>query len=271
MSNTSRTATEQLLLSDAMDRAVSQADFSALSGKNIFIDSTPIESFTDHKYLLSLVRQHAFASGCRIVEKKEDAEFIVELRAGVMGTDQHDTLIGVTEMTLPTIGGYGGTSIPEIAMAKKTLQKAVVKIGIFAYTNTSHRPVWQSGNLVAESRAKNRWLFGMGPYQTGEIYTRVVFDGSEVNIPLVQTGEKESVPLGEQVFFEVPEEDKESEEEVAQADEKKPETTDVATNDAPAGKLEEATPSAAVGAQANVPPTPLPTPKVNALSPPPVP
>ncbi|MDO4585251.1 MAG: hypothetical protein Q4D62_14245 [Planctomycetia bacterium] len=281
MSNTSRTATEQLLLSDAMDRAVSQADFSAVAGKDIFIDSVAIESFTDHKYLVSLVRQHAFASGCRIKEKKEDAEYIVELRAGAIGTDQHDTLIGVTEMTIPAFPGFDSTAVPEIAIAKRTIQKAVVKIGIFAYTAESRRPVWQSGNLIAESRARNRWLFGMGPYQTGEIFTKTTIDGVQIDIPLVNLEEKHnSVPLGDQVFFSVseessPEEKKEEqvtekkpeeEKKVDQVAEKKPEKAPSDKTLPPVPALEKGETAPAIGKQATLPP-PAP---YNALSPPPL-
>jgi len=218
LSNTSRTATEQLLLSDAMDRAVSQVNFSILSGKKVFIKSTAIESVTDHKYLLSLIRQHTLASGCLLQEVEEEADIILELRAGTSGTDQHDTMFGISEMTIPGFGYFTTTTLPEVAIAKKTVQKATVKIGIFAYTREGRRPVWQSGNTVAESRSKSRWIFGMGPYQTGDIYDEAVFDDTNVSIPLidVDSDEKQFVSVGSQAFFRknLDEEKKKTEEEI---------------------------------------------------------
>lgn len=203
LTNTSRTGTEQLLLSDAMDRAVSQVNFSMLSGKKIFINSTAISSITDSAYLLSLIRQHALASGCLLQEKEEDADIILEIRAGTSGTDQHDFMFGISEMTIPGFGSLSATTIPEMAVAKKVLQKATVKIGIFAYTREGRRPVWQSGNLVAESKAKNRWLFGMGPYQTGDIYQEGQINDTNISIPLIDTEAKEPefVSVGNQAFF----------------------------------------------------------------------
>lgn len=205
LTNTTRTATEQLLLSDAMDRAVSQVNFSMLSGKKVFINSTPIEKVTDSAYLLSIIRQHALASGCLLQEKEEEADIILELRAGTSGTDQHDSMLGISEMTIPGFGSYSSTTVPEVAMAKKIIQKATVKIGIFAYTREGRRPVWQSGNLQAESKSKSKWLFGMGPYQSGDIYEQANFDGSNVSIPLIdtenRTGEKEFISVGSQAFF----------------------------------------------------------------------
>jgi len=205
LTNTTRTATEQLLISNAMDRAVSQVNFSVLREKHVFINVKPIEKITDAPYLESLIRQHALACGCLLEEKEEDAEIIMELRAGTSGTDQNDTLFGISAMTLPGFGTFNATTIPEVALAKKSVQSATVKIGIFAYTREGHRPIWQSGNLQAESKAKNRWLLGMGPYQTGDIYEKSTFNGQEVSIPLITTNgspeEQDFIPVGSQAFF----------------------------------------------------------------------
>ncbi len=204
LTNTSRTATEQLLLTDAMDRAVSQANLSVLSGRKVYINATAISNIQDNAYLLSIVRQHTLASGCLLEDKEENAEIILELHAGSSGTDQHDTMFGISEMTIPGFGSYSATTVPEIAVAKKVIQKATVKIGIFAYTREGRRPIWQSGNLIAESQARNRWLFGMGPYQSGDIYEQSTFIGSDITIPLIDTENRSSgefVSVGSPAFF----------------------------------------------------------------------
>jgi len=69
--NTKRSATEQLLITDAMDRAVSKLDFSAIAGKEIYIDSTLITQTTDYQYLISTLRQHALADGCLLKDKRD--------------------------------------------------------------------------------------------------------------------------------------------------------------------------------------------------------
>ena len=236
LTNTTRTATEQLLISDAMDRAVSQANFSVLRGKHIFINTAPVEKITDAPYLQSLVRQHALSCGCFIEPKEEDAEIIVELRAGTSGTDQNDTLFGLSEMTIPGFAGYSSVSIPEVAIAKRTIQRATVKIGIFAYTRESHMPIWQSGNLQAESQAKNRWLLGMGPYRTGDIYDKEVFAEQELLIPLIPESteeEREFIPVGSQVFFKQ-NYDQENKDKIAREEKKKAEEEKKAAEEAKA-------------------------------------
>lgn len=279
LTNTSRTATEQMLLSDAMDRAVSQVNFSMLSGRKVFINDKPIAKVTDSDYLLSIVRQHALASGCLLQEKEEEAEVILELRAGTSGTDQNDTMLGISEMTIPGFGTYSSTTIPEIAMAKRTIQKATVKIGIFAYTRVGRRPVWQSGNLVAESKAKNRWVFGMGPYQTGDIYDSARLGGAKVEIPLIDTEsrpeEKEFISVGSQAFFRqnfAEEEKAITEAEAAKEKEEAAKKDSSEKKDAiPDSPVPQAVPSvstAAVGTQIALPPPPPGT--YSALAPVPI-
>ena len=144
-SDTKRTATEQLLISDAMDRAVSKLDFRVLAGKEVFLDDDAITEAVDHKYLTSSIRQHLLASGCMLKDDKTEADYFVEVRVGAVGTDRHDVLYGVPAVNVPTVLPLSGipTTFPEIPLAKRTDQRAVVKLAVFAYNRESGRLVWQ--------------------------------------------------------------------------------------------------------------------------------
>jgi hypothetical protein len=185
--DSSRTATEQLLISDSMDRAISRLDFRALAGKKIFVDDTPIKGMTDAAYLVSTLRQQILASGGILKEPKDQADYILEVRAGALGTDHHDVLFGIPATTIPTIVTTPGlpTQIPEIPFVKKTDQRAVTKLALFLYNRQTGRPVWQSGTTPEESRAKAVWVFGAGPFQRGSIYRGTKFAGDRLNIPLI--------------------------------------------------------------------------------------
>lgn len=205
--DTTRTATEQLLLSDSMERAVSRLDFRAIAGKKVFLDTTPVASITDNAYLASLIRQHMLASGAILKEKREEADYIVELRAGAVGTDRHDLLFGVPALTLPVAPVPGIPSqIPEIPLMKRTDQRAVSKISVFVYNRNTGRIVWQSGVVPEESRAKAVWFLGAGPFQRGSIYNGTKFAGDRLNIPLIDfNGElgsqRSSVSVAEEAYF----------------------------------------------------------------------
>ncbi len=184
--DTSRTATEQMLVSDAIERSVSKIDFRNLQGHEVYLDTSYLPAVVDKDYLISTLRQHMLASGCVMKEKKDDAEFVVEARAGAVGTDRHDLLFGIPSMTLPVAPVAGAPSaIPEIAFARRTDQKGVAKVAVFAYHRTTGEPVWQSGVDTIASKAQNSWLLGVGPIQKGTIYDKAQFAGRDFRFPLL--------------------------------------------------------------------------------------
>ena len=209
-SDTSRTATEQLLLSDAMDRAVSLLDFRALAGRRVFLDTKYLEGITDAPYLISSLRQQMLASGCIVKTEREEADYVVEARAGTVGTDRNDLLYGIPQTKIPVAGALPGipTQIPEIALAKRTNQRGVAKIALFAYNRTTGRPVWQSGAVPAESKAKDLWVFGAGPFQHGNIYDGTMFAGNDFDVPLIRPGTedgKDAISVADEAYFVEPE------------------------------------------------------------------
>lgn len=202
-SDTARTATEQLLITDAMDRAISQIDFEILTGKEVYFDPQFLKGTTDENYLVSTLRQHLMASGVVLVDKKEDAVYIVEARVGANGTDRHSLLFGIPAVNLPMTAFPGmpvGTpsALPEIALAKDTNQKAVAKVAVFAYNRLTGAPVWQSGVARSMSDAKAKWVLGAGPFQKGTIYDGTKFAGGQLDIPLV-TGPDQKGPTHENI------------------------------------------------------------------------
>ena len=176
-----RTATEQLLISTAVDRAIEQIDFTPLAGKNVYFDPQYLEGIVDKNYVISTMRQHMLAQHCILNPDKQTAEFTIEARAGAVGTNHHDVLLGVPALSLPTGALIGMPSaIPEIPFAKSTDQKGVAKIACFAYNNTNGQAVWQSGVYPVVCNAKDSWFLGTGPFQRGSIYDGTRFAGSRL-------------------------------------------------------------------------------------------
>jgi hypothetical protein len=181
-SDTTRTGTEQLLISNAIDSAVGKIDFSPIGDKRIFLKTDAINESIDSKYLTMALRQHMAANGGVICDKEDDADYIVEIRVGAIGTDRDDMLIGVPALTFPSIPGSGisASTIPEIPVIKRTKQRGVAKIALFAYNKHTGRPVWASGNNQSESQARNLWFVGTGPLTRGTIYNETTFAGHHV-------------------------------------------------------------------------------------------
>ncbi|MCH5377567.1 MAG: hypothetical protein JJ992_26720, partial [Planctomycetes bacterium] len=204
----SRTATEQLLMSDAVDRSIAEVDFTPLTSKRVFLDTQYLNTikglgFVNSDYIISSLRQQMLAAGCLLEDKQETAEYIVEARCGALGTDGHEVTYGVPKSSglssvasiLPSVPTV--PLIPEISVARKEDNRAAAKIAVFAYHRETRLPVWQSGVSVASSDAKDVWLFGAGPFQNGNIYDGTQFAGSRLRLPLIHgdDGEPSRPPM----------------------------------------------------------------------------
>ncbi len=196
-SDSARTATEQLLITDAIDEAVQQLNFSVLADQEVYFDDEYLAGSVDENYLISSLRQHMLASGCILKENREDAKLVIEARSGAVGTDRHDVMIGVPSVNVPTFLPSPvalPASIPEIPLAKNTKQRGVVKLAVFAYNRETGRRVWQSGIEPVSSFAKDSWVMGAGPFRKSTINDGTSFVGD--SIPII--GESEDDGSGDQ-------------------------------------------------------------------------
>ncbi|MFO0911730.1 MAG: DUF6655 family protein [Pirellulales bacterium] len=182
------TATQQLLLSDAVDRAVAHIDFAPLDGERVYLDTKYLNddkpqpgqksggSLVNSNYIISSLRQQMMAAGCMLQEKPDDADYVVEARVGTLGADGHDVNYGVQGSGALSAAAIALSSVPamptlpEISLARKTEDAAVAKLSLFAYHRTSRTPVWQSGMSLASSKSQRRWVLGAGPFQSGQVY-----------------------------------------------------------------------------------------------------
>ena len=191
---TSRTGTEQLLISDAVDKAVDRIDFSALNGVKVYLDSRYISSlrtnlFIDSNYVTSSLRQQLTASGALVQDDREHATLVVEPRVGALGSDGHDVTYGIPQSgalssAVSVVSGSSLPVIPEISLGRTDALSGVAKLVVFAYDRESREPIWQSGLAKAESTSSNTWILGAGPFQRGTVHDGVRFAGKRLEGPM---------------------------------------------------------------------------------------
>jgi hypothetical protein len=212
-SDSARTATEQMLMSSAIDKAVNGINLQPLSGKEVFLDVDRLAGFIDMNYLVSTLRQACISNGVILKPDRASAKYIVEARAGVLGTNSSSVMLGVPATTLPSMGAAVPgmpSSIPEVSFAKTTRQAGIAKIALFAYNQQTGKPIWQSGTFPVVSDAKNIWFFGAGPFQRGSIYgeSRGISEKSSVDFypESIAASARSAIPVtAEAVFDEPPE------------------------------------------------------------------
>jgi hypothetical protein len=169
VTGTARTATEEMLLTNAWDDALRKVDFRPLTGVPVYLDTQYVNA-VDQGYVISSIRQAMLQQGVLLRAKPEQAQWVVEPRVGAYGTDSYDWLLGIRQTTVPpTFTGIPTGTIPEIPFVKKSNQQAIAKLALFAYDRSSGQLTWSSGTNLAMANAKDVYVGGFGPIQSGSI------------------------------------------------------------------------------------------------------
>lgn len=168
-SNTARTATEQLLISNSVDQSLAKVNFQPFAGRAVFLEEKYLDS-VDKNYIIASVREQILRAGGTIAPKADDAQVVMEVRSGAIGTDQEDMFLGIPEIQLPV---PVPVSLPEVRIISRRSQKGTAKIGIVAYDAKTKAALGTGGMTLAQSDTNNWYFFGVGPYQDGSIRTEV--------------------------------------------------------------------------------------------------
>jgi len=167
--NTARSATEQLLISNSVDRALAKVDFRPLGGRSVFLEEKYLDG-VDKTYILGTIRHHVFQAGGRLAAKPEQADVIVEVRSGGVGTESKDMFIGSPALSVP---GPFPVSLPEIKLVNRSSQTGTAKIALLAYDAKTRQSLGTGGVAVSQSHDNNWFFFGIGPYQKGSVRDEV--------------------------------------------------------------------------------------------------
>src|SRR5829696_6091108 len=111
-----RSATEQLLISTAADRALAQVDFSIVHGKKVYVDRSYYDS-KDEDYVIGTIRDFVSTNAGLLVGEVEEADLVIEPRSGALSIDSSSSLIGMPSSAAP-IPIAGSVSLPEVAIYK---------------------------------------------------------------------------------------------------------------------------------------------------------
>lgn len=155
--NPPRSVSEQLLLSTAADRAVTNADFTVFAGKKVYCDATYFDSY-DSKYALGTIRDALSSAGALLVDNVTNSDVIVQARSGGLSTDSSDSLVGIPKMGMP-VPLAGSLSIPELPFYKSQKQYSIAKFELLAYNTKTRQHFYSSGPLVGRAYNNNHAIF----------------------------------------------------------------------------------------------------------------
>ncbi|MCP3965714.1 MAG: hypothetical protein GY750_15270 [Lentisphaerae bacterium] len=167
VTNTARSAQEQLLCTRAVDLALGKVVFPQVSNRKVYIDNKLLNS-VDKEYVQGALCRKIAMSGAMMIKNQKDADIIIEVFSGCVGTDYNSWLIGLPESGLP-IPLAGTVNIPEIALYKRERQSGTGKIGLIMLDNKTHKSMLSVPLLYGESYY-NRFMILFVPFTTSNTY-----------------------------------------------------------------------------------------------------
>ena len=164
-SDTQRTAMEQMLISNAVDRALSQIDLSVVQGQPVYLETKYLDA-VDQGYILGTLRHQVLAAGGQLVDEQAESTITLEVRSGGVGTDNVDRFVGFPGMALP---GPMPVELPEVPLWNRITQFGTAKLGVAAYATESRQMLQCGGQFLARSDESQWTVLGIGPFGGGSV------------------------------------------------------------------------------------------------------
>jgi hypothetical protein len=157
-----RSATEQLLISTAADRALAQWDWSIVNKKKVYVERAYYDSL-DKDYVVGTVRDYVSINGGLLVTNMNEAELVMEPRSGALSIDESSSIIGLPASAAP-VPLAGAVNLPEMALYKSEKQYSIAKLAILVYQRESKEHVASTGPLVGRANIKYYKFLGLIGY-----------------------------------------------------------------------------------------------------------
>jgi hypothetical protein len=166
-SSPQRTATEQLLISTAVDRAVERVNLDIPDGTKVFLAGDQLEG-SDGKYATVAIKDRLLRRGARLVADRGKADAVVEIRAGALSIDDKQTLIGTESFNVP-IPFAGQFGFPEIAFYKEKERLGVAKIAAVGYSVSEGKLIDSTGPQFGYSHQDERVLLFFFSWRSSDL------------------------------------------------------------------------------------------------------
>jgi hypothetical protein len=156
-----QTATEQALVSSAVDHAIDNLKPPIRRNSKVYVDAAFFDGATGGneivlpRYTIAAVRDLILRDGGDLVDDRKAADLIVELRNGGQAIDHKTLLIGVPTIPVP-IPLTGTVQTPELALFKRDNQRGISKIALTVYGAKSGVLAGSSGPIYGDSH-DTRW------------------------------------------------------------------------------------------------------------------
>jgi hypothetical protein len=154
-----RSAWEQILSTEAIDRALAQIEWPDLRGKSVMVSlGAPNEGSTspsDRDYMKRSIQVAVASQGGLVVTELDQAELVLTALVGAMGLDTSGRFLGVRG----TSGGFIPITIPELALYKRVRLTGFAKTEIALVDHKTGGVIHRSGPVQGSTHRVAKTYF----------------------------------------------------------------------------------------------------------------
>ncbi len=152
--NPSRTATEQLLIARAADKAVEGLRLPVPDGTRVFVDDAFFRA-ENASYAVSAIRNALSSAGYALANDRTSADVVFELRAGALSLEQMRRVVGLPALAVPINDSFNVVSIPELSIYSRRDRVGVAEFSGFVYDGKTGAPLGAVTPMIGEYRVRS--------------------------------------------------------------------------------------------------------------------
>ena len=171
ITNTGRNAVQEMLLANAVERGLDQMDFRPLADKKVVLDYVYLAPQTYKEYFQACAETCLYTSGATIVNKAEEADYIVRLYVGTLATENTSWNIGTPELPVPIPDTSLNIAIPQLSLIKRITRNGVARFSALVLDAKTRKPFLVYREINAMSQYNNWIVFFFIPFHSCDMTT----------------------------------------------------------------------------------------------------
>ena len=152
--NPARTATEQLLISRAADRAVEGLTLPVPAGSRVFVDDAYFRA-ENASYAVSAIRAALSEAGYALSDRRETADVAFEIRAGALSIEQMRRMVGLPPLSVPINENFNVVSVPELSVYSRRDRVGIAEFSGFVYDAKTGAPLGAVTPMIGQFRIRS--------------------------------------------------------------------------------------------------------------------
>ncbi len=153
LTHTSRGAIEQLVLTGAVDDALDKFEMRQLRRKKVFVDCQYVDG-TDAPYVKMATRVRVGELGAVLVESADEADYVLQIARGALGTEYKSSVVGLPAMPVPN----SPVATPEAPAWSSGKLTGIAKLFIAVYEQGKlveayhyyDKCIWEEANVMGK-------------------------------------------------------------------------------------------------------------------------